>query len=346
LAGSAALEEAFAHPELESFSQRLCARCYLAPLNREETWQYMRAQLAAAGAAPDDVFRADAAAAVFDATDGVPRLVNQLCDRALHFAVAANQVHIDRSAVQQAWSDLQQIPTPWETPAVDAAIESSDVIEFGNLRDDLVAAGHDSAAVVDDETELDGEENLEGEWNGATATLPAMAGTANATSADPFAEKFDEEEVVLDNFTGWDDMFRSDVPRVENRRDPGFSTLVQAAIAASPASSSRFMVTSASASDATIAADVRRPRLRHADVPDSANHDLPLRPVSSPPKPPSKSEALDGVIPTFAAHKNEVAPAKPEAPVLIIEDDAARHCPQPPVRREEYRNLFSRLRSG
>ena len=49
LAGSAALEEAFASLELESFSQRLSARCYLAPLSREETSQFIRAQVAASG---------------------------------------------------------------------------------------------------------------------------------------------------------------------------------------------------------------------------------------------------------------------------------------------------------
>ena len=36
-----------------------------------------------------------------------------------------------------------------------------------------------------------------------------------------------------------------------------------------------------------------------------------------------------------------------DEPVLIIEDDAPVPAPhKPPVRREEYRNLFSRLRSG
>ena len=45
LAGLPALEEALAGPELESFSQRVVARCYLAPFNREETIQYGRASL-------------------------------------------------------------------------------------------------------------------------------------------------------------------------------------------------------------------------------------------------------------------------------------------------------------
>jgi hypothetical protein len=126
---------------LESFSQRLSARCYLAPFNREESWQYIRAQIAACGATPEDVFAADGPAAVFDATDGVPRLVNQLCDRALHFALQAGQARVDRTAIQQAWSDLQQLPTPWETPVEEVVAEASEVIEFGHLRDDLIAAG-------------------------------------------------------------------------------------------------------------------------------------------------------------------------------------------------------------
>ena len=37
-------------------------------------------------------------------------------------------------------------------------------------------------------------------------------------------------------------------------------------------------------------------------------------------------------------------PADDEEPVLIVEDD--NPAPHSPVRREEYRNLFSRLRSG
>jgi type II secretory pathway predicted ATPase ExeA len=86
LAGASALEETFAAPELESFSQRLAARCYLGPLGRDEAIQYVRAQLAASGVEPDAVFAADAWDAIVEATDGVPRLINQLCDRALSAA--------------------------------------------------------------------------------------------------------------------------------------------------------------------------------------------------------------------------------------------------------------------
>src|SRR3954447_6748207 len=110
LAGSSALEECFAHPELESFSQRLSARCYLGPFGREETAQFVRAQVASATASPDEIFAQDSFQAIFDATDGVPRLVNQLCDRAVVQANTARKTKIDRHVIQTAWSDIQQLP--------------------------------------------------------------------------------------------------------------------------------------------------------------------------------------------------------------------------------------------
>jgi general secretion pathway protein A len=45
LAGGSAMEERFANPKMESFNQRIAARCYLQSLSREETYEYVRAQL-------------------------------------------------------------------------------------------------------------------------------------------------------------------------------------------------------------------------------------------------------------------------------------------------------------
>jgi hypothetical protein len=344
VAGSSTLEEAFAHPELESFSQRLSARCYLAPFSRDEAWQYIRAQIAAGGTSPEDVFTSDAAAAVFDATDGVPRLINQLCDRALQFAVGAGQARVDRSSIQQAWSDLQQLPTPWETP-VDVAIVESDVIEFGHLGDDLIAStpGRNQLQALD-ETELDYDEEPTAAPTSACNVTHVGRAVAKVT-ADPFAEKFDEEEVVLDNFAHWDDMFRHDVPRVENRRDPGFSTLVQAAMEASPYPGNRFVVMGASAQAEPLQPVSARPRLRLADVPDAASQDR-LSDSLCFESHPNRSTSLDSILSAFASVREEVATVESENPVLVIEEDSAQCGPQPAVRREEYRNLFSRLRSG
>src|SRR4029078_3163671 len=106
LAGSSSLGECFTDPELESFSQRLTARCYLGSFTQQETTQFIRAQLAAFGVKSDDIFAADACEAVFEATDGVPRLVNQLCDRALVDANSAGRTKIDRQVIQGTWGDI------------------------------------------------------------------------------------------------------------------------------------------------------------------------------------------------------------------------------------------------
>jgi general secretion pathway protein A len=45
LAGGPVLEERFASPKLDSFSQRLSARCYLETLNRSETERYIQSQI-------------------------------------------------------------------------------------------------------------------------------------------------------------------------------------------------------------------------------------------------------------------------------------------------------------
>lgn len=338
LAGSSALEEAFAHPELESFSQRLSARCYLAPLNAEETRQYIRAQISACGVSPEEVFDADAAATVFQATDGVPRLVNQLCDRALQFAVNDRAMCIDRAVVQEAWSDLQQIPTPWETPPAQA--DSSQTIEFGDLRDESVATiVADVADVAIDDTELDAEIDEVIEARTAVVTMPSTAVTAHVTTFDPFAEKFDEEEVVLDNFAGWDDMFRKGSRRVENRRDPGFSTLVQSAITATTVSTDQFEA----AAESESSEPTGWPRLRLAEV-DGAPCDA-VQASSAAVSSSCRDESLE-LLSAFVASNADVPRFEVEEPVLVIEDELPQTAVQSPVRREEYRNLFSRLRSG
>ena len=134
LAGSPLLEERMAHPKLESFSQRMVARCYLEPFGRAETEQYIQARTSAAGLAAAAVFCPEACQAVHKAVDGVPRLINQLCDHALLLAYADGRTQISKDVVEEAWSDLQQLPTPWsgELPAT----RQAGVVEFGQLEEE------------------------------------------------------------------------------------------------------------------------------------------------------------------------------------------------------------------
>ena len=64
-------------------------------MTRAETAQYIRAQLTASHVDADQLFAPPAFDSVFTATDGVPRLVNQVCDRALVLADARRLERID-----------------------------------------------------------------------------------------------------------------------------------------------------------------------------------------------------------------------------------------------------------
>ncbi|MGA2063859.1 MAG: AAA family ATPase [Thermoguttaceae bacterium] len=136
LAGGRGLEERLANPRLESFSQRLAVRCYLEAFDRAETQRYIHARITAAGGRAAQIFPPETCQSVYKATDGVPRLINQVCDHALVLACAAGLGRIEPAHLEEAWADLQQLPTPSSDPARDTAPA---VIEFGGLEDEPAA---------------------------------------------------------------------------------------------------------------------------------------------------------------------------------------------------------------
>jgi type II secretory pathway predicted ATPase ExeA len=139
LAGSAHLEERLANPKLESLQQRIAARCYLQPMNREDTAFYIRQQIQNVGGSVS-LFTLEALKAVYTATDGVPRLVNQVCDHALVLSALGGHSQIGAEAIEEAWSDLQQLPAPWHQTSRKENAAPATVVEFGQLQDDEVVA--------------------------------------------------------------------------------------------------------------------------------------------------------------------------------------------------------------
>jgi hypothetical protein len=177
LAGTLGLEERFTSPRLASFNQRVAARCYLTAFGREETFEYIRFQLDASDGHLPAVFTEDALAAVFRATDGIPRLVNQLCDHALVLAGSDHDRPVTSTGIDEAWADLQQLPAPWVSAANSAPNGNSSSIEFGSLDDE-------------------------------TAESPGLAPQpAFPDEPDPFAESFDDEEMVIDPYAAAEENF-------------------------------------------------------------------------------------------------------------------------------------------
>ena len=136
LAGNRMLEEHLASPKLDSFNQRVVARCYLESLNRDGDARLHPCPDCRGGRRGPQIFPGRSLPSVYKATDGVPRLINQVCDHALLLAYAAGQRQLEPARVEEAWADLQQLPTPWnEQPQ-----PSGDMIEFGGLDDEPAEA--------------------------------------------------------------------------------------------------------------------------------------------------------------------------------------------------------------
>ncbi len=68
-------------------------------LSESEVAQYIRHRLSVAGAAGTDIFSDDAIAAVFDQSQGVPRVINQVCSAAMLAAYGAGETRVTRRHV-------------------------------------------------------------------------------------------------------------------------------------------------------------------------------------------------------------------------------------------------------
>ena len=91
LVGQPQLKELLRSPELAQFAQRISVDFHLKPFNAGEVTQYIDYRLKAVGAR-DPLFSNEACAAIAQASAGIPRAINILCDTALVYALPANLV--------------------------------------------------------------------------------------------------------------------------------------------------------------------------------------------------------------------------------------------------------------
>ena len=108
LCGQPRLRERLAEPRHVALAQRIGVRIRLRPLTEGEVGLFIAQHLKAAGA-PGTLFDAQATAALFQHTRGVPRLVQNLALGAALAAMAAGNTTVDTVAVQQAVVDLEDL---------------------------------------------------------------------------------------------------------------------------------------------------------------------------------------------------------------------------------------------
>lgn len=106
LVGQPELAEKLAQPQLRQLRQRVELRHSIRPLHAQETAAYMRERQSVAGHPRGDVFTAAAERAVYRYSNGIPRVINVLCDNALIVAFSRQSKRVSAEMVECAARDI------------------------------------------------------------------------------------------------------------------------------------------------------------------------------------------------------------------------------------------------
>jgi len=105
LIGQPELRELLDRTDLRQLAQRITGRYHLKPLSREETKGYVRHRLRVAGA-QEDIFTPAALVELHRLSQGIPRVINVACDRALLGAYTQETKKINAGLVRRAAGEV------------------------------------------------------------------------------------------------------------------------------------------------------------------------------------------------------------------------------------------------
>lgn len=124
LTGQPELKEKLRQQNLRQLKQRIALRCSMPQLpNVEEVHRYIVERLTIAGAAQPNIFSPDAVDFVFQCSEGIPRLINNLCDNAMIAAFASDERFITRSTIEEVADNLDLLPNRETLMAGDRALD-------------------------------------------------------------------------------------------------------------------------------------------------------------------------------------------------------------------------------
>jgi general secretion pathway protein A len=107
LMGQPELRDRLNNPRLRQLRQRITVRYHLPPLSRYEARQYIQHRLEVAGAKGSPYFTQPALWRVYSYSQGIPRLLNAVCDKALLAGFVNHQEKIDYGIVGRAVRELE-----------------------------------------------------------------------------------------------------------------------------------------------------------------------------------------------------------------------------------------------
>jgi general secretion pathway protein A len=107
LVGQPELREKLRLKSLDQFRQRITVHYHLAPLSKEETEAYIKHRITQVCKNGCDIFTPDALSTIYEYSNGIPRIINLICDRSLLNGFIGNKPKIDKEIIDETIKDKE-----------------------------------------------------------------------------------------------------------------------------------------------------------------------------------------------------------------------------------------------
>jgi general secretion pathway protein A len=106
LLGQPELRRLLDRPEFSQVNQRITSRYHLLPLKEQDVFAYVEHRIRVAGGGRARLFSDKALRRIYELSQGIPRLINVLCDRTLLGAYVDEKDQVDQEIVNKAGSEV------------------------------------------------------------------------------------------------------------------------------------------------------------------------------------------------------------------------------------------------
>jgi len=106
LIGQPEFRDILQNPNMQQLRQRVIAACHIGPMDLEETQGYIEHRLKCAGSAGRPHFNNNAYEYIFNASGGIPRRINSICDRILLLGFLESKDNFDENDVKSVSNEI------------------------------------------------------------------------------------------------------------------------------------------------------------------------------------------------------------------------------------------------
>jgi hypothetical protein len=132
LAGQPQLSDKLMQPSLLQLRQRVTTICRIEPLSVVEIRAYIEHRLQLAGHSGEPLFTISSLNLIAQASQGIPRNINNLCFNALSICRAMNKKQVVDSMVEEAIADSQLVPSGAKEDHADAALPAAEIFHYAS----------------------------------------------------------------------------------------------------------------------------------------------------------------------------------------------------------------------